>query len=447
MKTLVTISCCLLLLFACTSAPSRSSPPIEPRSTPPTGPPSADGRPSAASGPERPRDSSEPSPLEGLTLEGAFELAERTHPDLAAAAARVAAARARSEQAGRWPNPEASITAESVPLEGESLGEAEYVLGLSQPLPIGGRLDAATEVADLEVRRAEHESTAVRLEVRSRVRGAFAAMLYAQRATELRRELLAQARELSALAEHRVRLGDEAEAALLVVELVVLDADRELRRAEALLAEARWKLAGALSAPDLAIPSVAGDLAIAADIPTVEEVLRRVEENPLLLAARAGVDAAEARVTRALAERVPDLELQLFYRRIESEDTNAIDLGLGATLPLFDRSRGRVAESRSRELESRAALESTRARLESSARQAHQRLSAAREEERFLEERVLPITTALVDHHEARHDAGDIPLDELIRARGRATSAELARLEAFRETLSAWVEFAPLLAR
>ncbi|HLF93760.1 MAG TPA: hypothetical protein VJB14_09860, partial [Planctomycetota bacterium] len=78
--------------------------------------------------------------LADLTLDGALAIAERTHPDLAAARARVEAAEGRVTQAGLLPNPELVARMESAPFKGGTTDQAEYPVGLSQRLALGGRL-------------------------------------------------------------------------------------------------------------------------------------------------------------------------------------------------------------------------------------------------------------------------------------------------------------------
>src|SRR5688572_1448744 len=89
--------------------------------------------------------------LDHLTLEQAIELAEQNHPDLAEARALSDAAKARRAQAGKLPNPEAVARIESAPFNGRTADSAEYVAGVSQAVPVGGRLSASREVARKEL--------------------------------------------------------------------------------------------------------------------------------------------------------------------------------------------------------------------------------------------------------------------------------------------------------
>ena len=72
----------------------------------------------------------------------ALEFAERVHPDLAAAQAQVESAEGRALQAGLFPNPELVSRIEAAPVTGRIASRAEYVVGISQPAPLGQRLSS-----------------------------------------------------------------------------------------------------------------------------------------------------------------------------------------------------------------------------------------------------------------------------------------------------------------
>ena len=88
--------------------------------------------------------------LESLTLDQALEMAERRQPQLAEARALVEAAAGRGQQAGAFPNPEAIVGAQQLPLESGASNQREYVVGVAQPIPLGGRLGKARAAEQLE---------------------------------------------------------------------------------------------------------------------------------------------------------------------------------------------------------------------------------------------------------------------------------------------------------
>jgi len=126
--------------------------------------------------------------IERLTLQQALELAERVHPDFAAAQAQIESAEGRALQAGLFPNPELVSRIESVPVTGRIIERAEYIVGVSQPAPLGQRLAVARRVETLDRDRLGLELEVKRLEIRRRVQSAFATVLYGQRVIQARAE-------------------------------------------------------------------------------------------------------------------------------------------------------------------------------------------------------------------------------------------------------------------
>lgn len=381
-----------------------------------------------------------------LTLDHAFEIARGAHPSLEAARARLVAARARVRGAGRLPNPDAVLRVESAGLEGETFDSAELLAGLSQPLPLGGRLDAAERVAQADLLRAELDLETAELELSARVRGAFATALYAQRAVELHQVLHGQRNDLVALLEARLARGDATPEELLLAELASLGALRELELAEALSSAARGELLLALGSPALELGALAGDLESALSLPDLDALLAGLDSSPLLRSAGATLEAESARVGLASAERIPDLRLDLLYRRIGAEDRDTFDLGVSVPLPLFQGARPRLGEARARREEARAQQRGEELRLESLARGAHGRLAHARADLARLDREVLPRLERILALHELRLAAGDLDPAEALASRARMTEARLERMVALRTALAAWVDLAPFLA-
>ena len=126
--------------------------------------------------------------LERLTLAEALALSDRVHPELALGKAQIARAEGRALQAGLFPNPELIARIESAPLTKHLTEQAEYVVGVSQAVPLGKRLPLARRVELLDRDRLTHELTGKRLEIHMRVQSAFATALYGQRVIQTRAE-------------------------------------------------------------------------------------------------------------------------------------------------------------------------------------------------------------------------------------------------------------------
>lgn len=405
--------------------------------------PGAPGPRSAAGG----RGVGEPPPaLASLSLEEAFALAERFHPRLEASLARVDGARVARATAGRGPDPVLVARIENAPVEDVStLGNADLVLGLALDVPLGDRRDAARRVADADHDASLQRAAQMVLEVRRAVQGAFVVALFARDAQELRSELAAAADAAGDLVRTRIAAGDATDQDLARAELAAAEARRLQRDAELLEEEARARLAASLGAPDLEIASVSGELDVVGDLPGLEGLLAQLEETPTLLAAAAGTRTAAERLALADALRLPDLEVELLYRRLGQNDRHGFDAGIRLPLGLFDGGRGRRDRARSAVAVARADERAARIAGEDEVRRLHLELARALEELAFFEAEILPRHADLAATSEARLAAGDLAPADLLGVRTDLAEARIEALELRRRALVAWADLSPYL--
>lgn len=380
-----------------------------------------------------------------LTLEKALALAERLHPEFPAARARVEAARGRALQAGLYPNPELVARMEVAPIRGGTADEAEYVAGLSQRVPVGGRLGAAVRLEELERDRLIKEVEVRRLEVRSRVHAAFAAALYMEEIVRIQSDALRIAEKGVAITKTRVAAGDALPEDGARVELEHHRVRSEQDRALSLREAAFLALGAAIGEPGLEIESLSGMLERALEIPALQSVLASLDQHPLIESARTAVAAERAREELARAQSIPDFSLELFYRRQEASRTDAFDAGVGVTIPLFDRNQGRLQEARDEIVAAEARARLSRNELERQAREAHLKLTRALAQMRRLKDELLPLTDTVLRGAEARHGGGDMSLSDLLPIRRERISFQLSYLESLRDVLEAWEGLRPFL--
>ena len=375
-----------------------------------------------------------------LTLDRALALVDERHPELAQARARPSAASIRALQAGRLPNPNLLGRMESAPFEGRTTGDAEYLAGLSQRLPVGGRLGAARDADRLDAERLRRELEVRHFDIRSRVHGAFATALFAQEVARLQADLRDLARRAAVVLRVRRDAGDATADDLARVEMEEARARLIEDKAQGLRELAFVGLAQAVGDPELRIPSVVGVLESTFEMPTLESVLAELERGPQAEFARSDVEAARARIDLARVERIPDVTLDLLYRRIGATDTDAFDVGLTIPLPIFDRNQGRLREARAERREAEARARTVRGDSVRRIREAHVRLSESVGHARLVRDEILPRAETVLQAAEARHAAGDLSLADLIPIRRDYAAARLAHLDALREVMEAWGE-------
>ncbi len=387
------------------------------------------------------------APVASLTLAQALARLDAGHPELAASRGLVEAAEGRAEQAGLLPNPLLNLRVENAPWSsGSTRDQAEYVAGLTLLLPVSGRLGAAEEVGARDVDRRLQALAARRLELHAQARGAFATALSLERAAAVQAQTVDLATRAVELLQARVRAGDAVPADLARVEIEATRARLEQQRVQSLRQQALVALATALGDPGLPVTSLAGDLEETLELPALEDLVARLERNPRLKAAQAEVALQAARLELAKTERVPDVVLDLFYRRLEESDQHAFDVGVGIPLPIFDRNQGAIRSLRAEQLAATARAEATRNELVREVRSAHLRLGRALFAAGVLREELLPRAQTVLDSAEARFAAGDASLVEVLPIRRDWASLQLDYVDALREVMVAWSDLQALTA-
>ena len=89
--------------------------------------------------------------------------------------------------------------------------------------------------------------------------------------------------------------------------------------------------------------------------------------HPALLAAKHRVEAARSGVDLARAERLPDISLRVFREQdlLNGRRQDVTGIGLGITIPLWDRNSGRIGEVRSQVIEGQSELQALERDLDS----------------------------------------------------------------------------------
>lgn len=378
------------------------------------------------------------SSVENLSLEQALEWAERRQPELAEARALIEAAGGRAEQAGKFPNPDGIAKIEQAPFSGRTAGEAQYLAGIAQPVPLGGRLSKAREAETIERDRRISQLEVRRRELHRRVHSAFATALYQEQAFQSQTKIAESTEKAVTMTRARADAGDALPEDVARAEMELARAKVELRRTASLREQAMFALAAAIGDPGLSVRSLAGELDAAFEIPTLESIAADLSSNPTAVAAEAAVRVESARVELAKAQRIPDVKVEVLYRRLQAEKENTFDVGLSIPLPLFDRNQGRLREARAELQAAEARSLMTRNELSLRLREAHSQLTSALATSRSLQTEILPRADTVLKAAEARYAAGDASLLELLPVRRDWAAVRLTYLESLRDAMTAW---------
>ncbi|HSW11750.1 MAG TPA: TolC family protein [Solimonas sp.] len=374
------------------------------------------------------------SPLwasEPLTLREALRRAEAAHPDLQGFGPERAGADAGRSLAGRVPMPELSLLLEDALGSGSrsSLDSAQWTLGFSQALELGGQRSGRLDLADVR-------SAALSASQEQRRRDALAevAQRFYEAAADRERLRLAEeqvelARKTLAAADERVRSARAPVAERARAQAAMAQAVLEREHAEHEELSARVSLAVAMGTPE---PDFGELQALLFELPplrSLPELRQRLQQSPAARArlAEAAVLDAERRAALAAGGLRPTLTAGA--RRYEDADDVAAVLGL--SLPLFagrragDEAAIVAARQGQGEAESRAAL----LRAEEALFERYQELGHAREALRLLDTEVLPARREALKQTQYAYDRGRYGYLELSQVLQELVGARRERLD------------------
>jgi cobalt-zinc-cadmium efflux system outer membrane protein len=283
-----------------------------------------------------------------ITLEQLQQMALANNPTLAQAKAGVRAAAGRARQAGLWPNPTIGYMGDEI--RGGSFGGGEQGVFVQQDVILGGKLDLDRKVHAAEGNQAVAEADEQRLRVENGVRIAFYQSLAAQEMVEIRGKLSALAKDAVETTRQLFNVGQadqpdvlQAQVEADQAELAIISEQQEQLRA--------WRvLAAVVGQPELPLARLAGNLD---DLPRLnaEQILQTIlRDSPAVKIAQLGVTRADAELTRARRETIPDLFLRGGYaynfEQLGASQPQAVGsegfAEVGVNLPIFNRNQGNI---------------------------------------------------------------------------------------------------------
>lgn len=290
--------------------------------------------------------SSEPiSASPPLALERALALARAAAPTLEAATAGVRAGEAGRTVAGYQPNPSISVETENIAGRGQYRGlrSAETTAGLALPIELGGKRSARIAVADAIDSRARVGAALAEADLRLAVTQLYIQATAAERRLVTAREQAGIAREALRAASVRVQAGRVSPLEHQRADVLRINAETAVERAQRLADVARDNLARRIGQP--IIGSL--DLAWYSHVEGYGLPLPIEPTGTLALAAaRADAATAEAQVQLARSQRVPDVTLSASARRLEATNDVTAVFSVSIPFPVFNNGRAAVAQAR-----------------------------------------------------------------------------------------------------
>lgn len=421
---LVALGMCVIALIGC-SSPLTSESLYQRLSLEGVPRPSRDDTSSA----RHPNNTDTGLPAVGITLEDLLHRAERANPELRSSRSAVGVAAGQVWQAGLYPNPSAYANSGEIDFEGDS---ANTVVGVSQPIVIGGRLRAAVAAADAKEAAKLADVARVRLEVFGRVAELHAHVLELDAQLELIEELISIGEQTLHIAETRfeARAASEPDVIRPRVEVHQLRADRQRLVQE--LAAAEKQLGFILDTDLISADRLVSRISMNPVALDDERLMVAIEAgHPTLIVADREIEVAQATMERIRAERVPDLNVSAGVGYSEESDGGIAEIGIGAEIPLWDRRQGDLMSARFELMKRRQDKAAIRNRLLSELAGAKGAYDAAREQLGIIRDDVVPDAQRAFEQIDESYRAGRASFIDLLDAQrtlmqSRRTLVQLA---------------------
>lgn len=337
-----------------------------------------------------------------LTLRQARALALRYNPELAVSIWEERSGKARTVQAGLFPNPEIELEVENfggsrkvenpdgTSEKSKRFDEAEMKVVLTQQIELGGKRSKRKKVAESEHNLLGWDVEARRLDTITAVTTAFIELLALQERLELTNGLAGLSQDVFNTVSERVNAGKvspiEATRAKIALSTMQIEQERIKRELEA----GRRHLAATWGSTDPGFQRVRGNLDAITALPPYEFLISRIEQNPDIARWEAEGKQREAALRLEKAQRYPDLTIGGGVKHLEESNDQTYIMGMALPLPFFNRNQGAIGEAsinlqKARD-ERTAAEVNTRATLD----ETYQTLLSAYNEVTILRDTILP---------------------------------------------------------
>ncbi|NND97123.1 MAG: TolC family protein [Pirellulaceae bacterium] len=341
-------------------------------------------------------------------LESILSIAMSSHPQIAAARHKVAAAAQRVPQAAALPDPMLSNT--FWPIHDQALqtagGRVGHQMALSQQVPWPSKRTARTAVAAREIDVARAELAKVELEIITAIKLAYYQCWLTDKAISILKDNQELVSDLIQVSQARYKTGGSQQD--------VLRAEAEHDKLEARLIELRKQRTRAhanlgvlIQQPIDFTPTIAADLGVNQVHAQLESLIASAEYcNPTLRGLSAEVARDRQKENLACQQKYPDMQLGIAWSLID-DNTNVIspvanghdniNFTFGVTLPIWrDKINAGIREAAHTRSDSQYRVQAERDRLRGQLRRQLADAFAAAEQKKLFDERLVPRTQQIL---------------------------------------------------
>jgi outer membrane protein, heavy metal efflux system len=372
---------------------------------------------------ERPAAEMELADLEALAL--------ANNPALAVYAARVDAIRGDMIQAGIAPNPVAGYASSEIGEEGTAGQQGGFV---GQEFITAGKLRLSRSVAGADVRVTQEQYQAQRLRVLNDVRLAFVDALISQRRVEISERLLV-------ISQRAVEIADLSAKSEEATRADFLQARVEAGSARILLNNSRnelvasWRVLGAVAGvSELPPTKLKGELTSESNLISFDEAAGQLRsQSPEAAAARGRVVRERLALQRAIAQRIPNVEVQATLQHDNASHDDIVGIQAGLPIPFWNRNQGGIVRAEADLVAAQNDVRRVQLDLERRLAITFQYYENARQQVATYEETILPDANSSLDLVTRGYQAGEFGYLMLLTSQRTYFQTNLSYLESLRE--------------
>jgi cobalt-zinc-cadmium efflux system outer membrane protein len=382
--------------------------------------------------------------VHSLSMDEAVDMALQRNPGLKVAEKEIDAASARVIQARLFPNPTLFLETEDGDADSLGFGE-EYksIIGLSQALPLGGKIKARKEMARGEEDLAMLGYEFKLLEIIAETKKAFVKIVANQELARIAGNNLEIARKLFDAAKSRVEALAAPETEQIKAEIEQSQAQVKLRNAKIDLYNSEQQLHAQLGNVDIQVSAYKGSLRD--DFPRLNSEKMEaavLPSYPELLKVKKLEEISKARLQLARSKKYPDIEIGVGAGKERGfiENNNTIEWAIQIPLPLFDRNQGEIMESEILMVKARKEYEDALNRVKLQIKQTLSSFDILLEQVRTYKKKVLPQAEKSLALMLEGYNVGKFTYIELLDSQRTLTETRETYIHMLQELNSAAIE-------
>jgi len=377
---------------------------------------------------------------EALTLEDVLAVADLMNPMLAVERKNIDLSTAEIWEAKLYPNPSILFEVQDYATKEGSLGNSTRTAGVHMPVVVGGRIGAATSLAEKKRDVAAVQYVWKRRQLLTDVKKAFVSVLAAKRSAELMSETRDLAKTLHDVTHERFKAQAIPEMELLKAAVQLATAESDLRLTEKVLAISVKSLHSLMGNVDFPKDKFAGDLRARFTTPSFEALRGLVTTlHPLLEAAAKSKEAAELQLSLAKAERIPDIGVELSGGK-DSSDESILEGGIEIPFPLFNRNQAKISAAETLIRQADLQIQAVRNELILQLEAAYREFTAAQDRVVVYKDEILPKAQKALDQTNEGYKLGKFTQLEILDSQRTLAEARTAYAAALHDLNKSAVE-------